>query len=257
MQATASNTATTVVTRDSSSNTYANSFTVPLNSPGAAINLTISSNPVQYYNSGTFIVTLPNVTTGFTAGRTYTVINDGTGTIIVKDGAANILINLTQWMRCRFVLVTTGSAAGVWALSTSMMTPPLRLVPTPTSTFAVALPTTNPLTAAQLYNGPIRCANSNVTLTLPTYEALIGDLTTPTSLTGILGFTPPNGFNFRSIFVPGGNGVHITLTGTGITGVAYVHPSGLSYTSANGAIFLIDIVIDTVNTQYYAITGNH
>lgn len=248
---TSANTSSAVVARDSNGNVLVNSVAEVLNSPGAAINLTIASNPIQYYNAGTFTVTLPDVTTGFTVGKSYTVVNDGTGIITVANGAASTLIKLSQWMRCKFVLTAGGTAAGVWELVSSSMMAPQRLF---TNVFAQALTSTT-LTAAQMYNGPIQCTNANTTLTLPSYTTLIGNVSTATSLMGILGYMPPNGFNFTSLFVPGSTTVRVTVNIGGSTGVAYLAPAGTSINGANGALMLLHVVLDTVNSQYRAITG--
>lgn len=248
---TSASTSSTLALRDTSSNITVNSIIEGYNAPGASIGLTAASAPVQYYSSGTFTVTLPDVTTGFTAGKRYTVINDGTGIITVADGASNVLAYVKTGMRISFVLTTIGSQAGSWKKTGGSVFCPIRLF---TNTYAQAHDT-GTLTAADLYNGPFQATSANsVTYTMPTYSVLIGNVSTATSLIGILGYMPPQGFQWSTVFIPGANKA-VSISTTGVTGAVLARDSGSTYNGGNNNNVYMHFWLDTANSQYYVCPG--
>lgn len=241
VQATATKVASTVVARDAGSNIYVNRAAEALNAPGATIVLDINSAPVQYYSSATaFNVTLPNAMT-LIVGTRFTVINDGTGAITVRNATPTTIAVLNYTMRASFVLQDISTAAGVWLQTAGSLIPPTRLY---SNGYATIGPGAVSITTAQLYNGPLVSSNGNTTtVTMPTYTTFMSEMG------AILGYTPPNGFNFRTQIVCG-NTRTITLSAPD-TSVIIARANGNSYTTPASAVLLMEIWINTTTSKLY------
>ena len=239
VQAVSTNTASTVVTRDASSNTYLNNVIKAAALPTGNIVLTAASNPIQYFAesvTGDFSVQLPNATT-LTLGFRFTIINDDTGVISVNNATPTLLLCLPKYSRGTLVCSNIGSSAGSWEITIGSMMPPTRLFTT-----SAHLTTSQTLTCAQLYGGPILSNTSNVTLTLPTAANFFSQMT------AILGYSPPTGFNFTTVFMCLSNTMTIAFGG------AHQFPSA-SKNVANGRCATMTIwVEDGGVNQYYDAT---
>jgi hypothetical protein len=235
VQAVATNTASSIVARDASSNVYLNQAVELTDLPVGNVVLTVASSPVQYYAEtvvGNFSVRLPNATT-LTVGFRFTIINDATGTISVNNASSTLLLNLSKYMRATFVCSNTGTGPGVWEISMGSMFPSARLFTT-----AAPLTTSQTLTCTQLYGGPVMSNVNNVTLTLPSAANFF------TQMAAILGYSPPIGFNFQTTFMS------ITNTMTIAAGGAYRFPGTTKTVVAARCAVLTFWVEDNAANRY-------
>jgi hypothetical protein len=231
--AASSNTVDSLVLRDASGNSSHNNLCTTFNSPGANVVLTVASNRTQYYNGAiSYNVTLPAANT-LTIGTEFVIINDGTGSITVKNASSTNLLVLTQYMRASFVASNVGSVAGAWCPSVGSLLPMTRLFTNDWNTI-INVPTT--LTAAQLYYGPIRVSGTT-TLTLPTGVNFFSQMT------AILGFLPPVGFNFTSC-IYSGNATTLNIGGAGfLNGTSSINIGAREFLNATVWVFSATVYI--------------
>jgi hypothetical protein len=215
--------ASTVMMRDSSSNAFVNNLSQRLaqHTTPHVETLTAASYAVQEWTgigAGVSSCTLPNATT-LVLGFSFEIINNASTTnVTIYNSASTALLVLEPYTRCRATLDDNGSAAGLWSITCTSRTPPVRLF---TNAFTTPIITDRDLTAAELYSGPVQIGNPSTTtsVTLPTYANLIS------GLTSLLGFSPPNGFNFRTLIVSNRNNCRI-------------HTGGASYFNSSGGGFI-------------------
>lgn len=115
-------TASTVVTRDASINTYANSFvgkSTTIATAAGTTTLTVASTPIQQFTgSTTQTVVLPAATT-LTNGFTYTILNRSTGVVTVNMNGGALLQTMAGGTQAYLVCISNATAAGVWDVSYS------------------------------------------------------------------------------------------------------------------------------------------
>jgi hypothetical protein len=203
--------------------------------PAGNVILTSTSNPIQYYSTSivtSFSVTLPSALS-LTVGHSFTIINDGSGTVSINDATPSLILVLQRYQRAILACSDASSGAGVWEISTINRMPMLKYFSS--SNFTVTIPT-GTLTCAQLYGGPIR-TNGNVTLTMPTAVNFFSQMT------AILGYSPPTGFNFQAIFNSSSNTLTLSQGG------AHSWQGGMTVISNRSAI--MTIWIENNALQFY------
>jgi hypothetical protein len=110
-------TASTLVSRDTNINTFANDFLVNATSTataGATTTLTVASSPSQIFTGASAqTLALPDATT-LTVGKRYWVNNNSSGSITVKDNATTTLYTVPGGGFVQINLLVNGTAAGSW-----------------------------------------------------------------------------------------------------------------------------------------------
>ena len=109
---------------DNNKNLNANNFISSLvtqETTGSNLSLTLNSPKIiNFTGTLTNNVILPDATGGIgeaQAGLTYTIINNASSDIVIKDAANNVLLDLKPFEDTTVTLITTGTVDGTWYLT--------------------------------------------------------------------------------------------------------------------------------------------
>ncbi len=197
--------------------------------------------------SGTHYVLLPNATT-LTIGHRFEIVNQGSSPVTVQNAADTQQTIVYPYQRALCVCTDISSSSGSWWSDQfkAFAYGDANLWSTPVGTLTT-IAGGSTLTAAQMYNGPIRCSGG--TLYLPKGS---GSNNLIVQLTTLLGYTPPIGFRW-TMFI-----IHTSTTSLDYSiGTGGYRATGVGGDTTNDAVLMIPIWITNIDYTTSPISCNY